>query len=94
MDWLNSFESICDLFIFVSNGNDNALIFYQSKGFKIGQQIFDGFITVLREYIDLDHSLFNRNSSKKVNLVICNQTEANRGKPWFSSLFLNPSFLL
>jgi GNAT superfamily N-acetyltransferase len=48
MEWLNSFESINDLFIFVSNGNDHALKFYQGKGFKISHQILDGFITVLR----------------------------------------------
>lgn len=48
MDWLNSFKSINDLFIFVSNGNENALKFYQGKGFKISHQILDGFITVLR----------------------------------------------
>lgn len=48
MDWLNSFKSSNDLFIFVSNGNDNALKFYQGKGFKISHQILDGFITVLR----------------------------------------------
>lgn len=48
IDWLNSFESINDLFIFVSNGNDNALKFYENKGFKISHEILDGFITVLR----------------------------------------------
>ena len=48
MDWLHSFPSIHDLFIFVSNGNDDALKFYQHKGFKISHQILDGFITVLR----------------------------------------------
>lgn len=48
IDWLNSFKSISDLFIFVSNGNSNALKFYQGKGFKISHQILDGFITVLR----------------------------------------------
>ena len=48
MDWLNSFIEINDLFIFVSNGNNNALKFYQNKGFKISHQILDGFITVLR----------------------------------------------
>ncbi|MDQ0199429.1 GNAT family N-acetyltransferase [Neobacillus ginsengisoli] len=48
MDWLSSFKSIKDLFIFVSNGNDNALKFYQGKGFKVSHQILDGFITVLR----------------------------------------------
>lgn len=48
MNWLNSFQSISDLFIFVSNGNDNALKFYQGKGFKICHEILDGFIIVLR----------------------------------------------
>lgn len=48
IDWLNSFEAINDLFIFVSNGNDNALKFYQYKGFKVSHQILNGFITVLR----------------------------------------------
>ena len=48
MEWLNSFKLISDLFIFVSNGNDNALKFYLGKGFKISHQILDGFITVLR----------------------------------------------
>lgn len=48
MEWLKSFKPISDLFIFVSNGNDNALRFYQGKGFKISHQILDGFITVLR----------------------------------------------
>jgi hypothetical protein len=45
---LELFELISDLFIFVSNGNDNALKFYEGKGFKISHQILDGFITVLR----------------------------------------------
>lgn len=48
MEWLGTYKSIDDLFIFVSNGNDNALRFYESKGFKISHQILDGFITVLR----------------------------------------------
>lgn len=48
MDWLNSFDSISDIFIFVSNGNYNALKFYQGKGFRISHQILHGFITVLR----------------------------------------------
>ncbi|HWI49549.1 MAG TPA: GNAT family N-acetyltransferase [Rummeliibacillus sp.] len=48
MDWLNIFEDISDLFIFVSEGNDQALKFYQRKGFNISHQILDGFITVLR----------------------------------------------
>jgi GNAT superfamily N-acetyltransferase len=48
VEWLSSFKSINDLFIFVSNGNDSALKFYLAKGFKISHPILDGFITVLR----------------------------------------------
>lgn len=49
MDWLSTFKSTRDLFIFVSNGNDSALKFYLGKDFKISHQILDGFITVLRK---------------------------------------------
>ncbi len=48
IEWLNSFKKIDDVFIFVSEGNDNALTFYERKGFTISHQILDGFITVLR----------------------------------------------
>ena len=51
MDWLNSFDSVDDLFIFVSNGNEDALKFYLSKEFKISHQVLKGFITVLRNII-------------------------------------------
>jgi GNAT superfamily N-acetyltransferase len=48
LEWLVSFETLKDLFIFVSNGNDNALKFYLNRGFKESHQILGGFITVLR----------------------------------------------
>jgi GNAT superfamily N-acetyltransferase len=48
MEWIDLFKPIKDIFIFVSNGNENALEFYKGKGFKISHQILDGFITVLR----------------------------------------------
>lgn len=48
MEWLNQFENVEDYFIFVSNGNGNALEFYQRKGFSVSHDILDGFITVLR----------------------------------------------
>ncbi|MGG4491055.1 GNAT family N-acetyltransferase [Metabacillus idriensis] len=48
MGWLKQFEDIEDYFIFVSNGNDNALEFYKRKGFSVSHDILDGFITVLR----------------------------------------------
>lgn len=48
MEWLETFDSIEDIFIFVSNGNDKALEFYVDKGFDVSHQILDGFITVLR----------------------------------------------
>jgi GNAT superfamily N-acetyltransferase len=46
--WLNQFKDVEDYFIFVSNGNDNALEFYKRKGFSVSHDILDGFITVLR----------------------------------------------
>lgn len=49
MDWLQQFEDIEDYFIFVSNGNEDALEFYQRKGFSVSHDILDGFITVLRK---------------------------------------------
>jgi GNAT superfamily N-acetyltransferase len=48
MSWLRQHEHIKDIFIFVSNGNENALNFYLSKGFKFSHDILNGFITVLR----------------------------------------------
>jgi GNAT superfamily N-acetyltransferase len=48
MDWLKQFDDVEDYFIFVSNGNDNALEFYKHKGFSVSHAILDGFITVLR----------------------------------------------
>ncbi|QOR68105.1 GNAT family N-acetyltransferase [Cytobacillus suaedae] len=48
MDWLRQFDDVEDYFIYVSNGNKNALEFYKRKGFKVSHDILDGFITVLR----------------------------------------------
>jgi len=48
MEWLMQFDDIEDYFIFVSNGNDNALDFYRNKGFSVSNEILGGFITVLR----------------------------------------------
>jgi GNAT superfamily N-acetyltransferase len=48
MDWMKQFNDVDDYFIFVSNGNENALEFYQRKGFTVSHDILDGFITVLR----------------------------------------------
>jgi GNAT superfamily N-acetyltransferase len=49
MDWLVQFDDVEDYFIYVSNGNDNALEFYKYKGFTVSHTILDGFITVLRK---------------------------------------------
>ncbi len=48
MKWLEQFDDVEDYFIFVSNGNHNALEFYKRKGFLVSHDILDGFITVLR----------------------------------------------
>ncbi|PFA63071.1 GNAT family N-acetyltransferase [Bacillus sp. AFS015802] len=48
MEWLATFDDVEDYFVFTSNGNQEALAFYQRKGFTISHDILDGFITVLR----------------------------------------------
>jgi GNAT superfamily N-acetyltransferase len=48
MEWLKQFEEVEDYFIFVSNGNSEALEFYKRKGFTVSHEILNGFITVLR----------------------------------------------
>lgn len=50
MDWLKQFDDVEDYFIYVSNGNGNALEFYKRKGFRVSHDILDGFITVLRSH--------------------------------------------
>ncbi len=50
MGWLQQFDEIEDYFIFVSNGNDDALEFYKRKGFSVSHDILEGFITVLRKH--------------------------------------------
>lgn len=49
MKWLNQFDDVQDYFVFVSNGNNDALEFYKRKGFVFSHRILDGFITVLRD---------------------------------------------
>lgn len=49
IEWLNQFDEVEDYFIFVSNGNNDALEFYNRKGFVFDHEILDGFITVLRD---------------------------------------------
>lgn len=48
MEWLDQFNDVEDRFIFVSNGNDDALEFYKQKGFVVSHKILNGFIIVLR----------------------------------------------
>ncbi|ANX12599.1 GNAT family N-acetyltransferase [Fictibacillus arsenicus] len=48
MEWIKRFDDIEDYFIYVSNGNNDALEFYKRKGFSVSHDILDGFITVLR----------------------------------------------
>jgi hypothetical protein len=48
MNWLRQIHDVEDYFIYVSNGNEEALEFYKRKGFSVSHDILDGFITVLR----------------------------------------------
>ncbi|AFV02261.1 acetyltransferase [Dehalobacter sp. UNSWDHB] len=44
MEWLESFDDIYLIFIYVSNGNDTALRFYLNQGFTFSHDVFGGFI--------------------------------------------------
>ena len=44
MEWLESFDDVDLTFVFISNGNDNALKFYQKNGFTYSHEVFGGFI--------------------------------------------------
>ncbi|MFD1357863.1 GNAT family N-acetyltransferase [Fictibacillus halophilus] len=48
MEWIKQFDDVEDYFIYVSNGNYDALEFYKRKGFSVSHDILDGFITVMR----------------------------------------------
>jgi GNAT superfamily N-acetyltransferase len=48
MEWIKQFDDVEDYFIYVSNGNSDALEFYKRKGLSVNHDILDGFITVLR----------------------------------------------
>ncbi|RAP74193.1 GNAT family N-acetyltransferase [Paenibacillus montanisoli] len=47
MDWLESFPDVDLVFVYVSNGNDDALNFYLSRGFAFSHDVFGGFIKAL-----------------------------------------------
>lgn len=44
MEWLESFDDIDLIFIYVANGNESALNFYLSQGFAFSHDVFGGFI--------------------------------------------------
>lgn len=44
MNWLESFEDVNLIFVYISNGNDEALKFYLNHGFTFSHDVFGGFI--------------------------------------------------
>jgi GNAT superfamily N-acetyltransferase len=50
MDWLESFPDVDLVFIYVSNGNDEALDFYLSRGFIFSHDVFGGFIKAVYKF--------------------------------------------
>jgi GNAT superfamily N-acetyltransferase len=50
IEWLKKFSDVEDYFIFVSNGNYDALKFYKKMGFVYSNEVLDGFITTLRNH--------------------------------------------
>jgi GNAT superfamily N-acetyltransferase len=50
MEWLESFEDVDLVFIYVSNGNDAALDFYLNRGFTFSHDVFGGFIKAVYKF--------------------------------------------
>ncbi|MCL2683134.1 MAG: GNAT family N-acetyltransferase [Bacteroidales bacterium] len=44
MAWIEKFEDVKLTFVFISNGNDEALKFYLDNGFVYSHEVFGGFI--------------------------------------------------
>ena len=44
MDWLESYSDVGVVFVYISNGNDQALKFYLANGFTFSHDVFSGFI--------------------------------------------------
>ena len=45
MEWLESFADVNLIFVYISNGNEDALQFYLNHGFTFSHNVFGGFIT-------------------------------------------------
>lgn len=45
MEWLESFDDVDLIFVYISNGNEAALRFYLDHGFTLSHKVFGGFIT-------------------------------------------------
>ncbi|MBO9596989.1 MAG: GNAT family N-acetyltransferase [Cohnella sp.] len=50
MDWLENFPNVDLVFIYISNGNDEALNFYLSRGFTYSHDVFGGFIKAVYKF--------------------------------------------
>ncbi len=55
MEWLESFMDVPVVFIYISNGNDEALDFYLKRGFTFSHDVFGGFIKAVYTFVDSSH---------------------------------------
>ena len=49
MDWFDRFDDLSQIFIFISNGNDDAYDFYIKRGFVYSHAVLGGFIKAVRK---------------------------------------------
>ena len=52
MEWLDNFSDTELTFVFISNGNEDALDFYLKHGFRFSHDVFGGFIKAAYKYKD------------------------------------------
>lgn len=51
MEWLEGFSDVDLIFIFISNGNDEAYNFYIKHGFSFSHDVLDGFIKAVYKIV-------------------------------------------
>lgn len=51
MEWLESFPDMELIYIFISNGNDEAMDFYLKHGFSYSHDVLGGFITAVSKKV-------------------------------------------
>lgn len=57
LEWLEGFDDVNMTFVYISNGNDEALRFYLKHGFVFSHDVFGGFIQAAYKFKRCSHAI-------------------------------------